>query len=80
MTRGPQNPLQEGQELIGILDTDDLLDDEDESGPFEGTTALGVQMEDLPVAPWDQLIAAVDREFLPLEAASPWVVPRFRAR
>jgi len=78
MTRGSQSPLHEGQELIGILDTDDddLLAEEDE--PDDETVAAH---SDVPaIAPWDQLIAAVDREFLPYDAASAWTAPRFRTK
>jgi hypothetical protein len=65
-----QSPLQEGQELIGILEVDeDLLQgegDEDEDGPHDET--VDPDRDPAPSAPWDQLIAAIDREFLPLGA------------
>ena len=79
MNRGAQSPLQEGQELIGILETDDdLVEDDDESEDDHG---VATRHDDDPAgAPWDQLIAAVDREFLPHETLTPWVAPRFRAK
>jgi hypothetical protein len=66
--------LQEGQELIGILDTDDdLLEDDEE----DEDDVVATRHDDASTdAPWDQLIAAVDREFLPHEAATPWTAPR----
>ena len=78
MTRGPRRPLQEGQELIGILEIEaDLLDVDHESEP-EIAAATG---KEAPAgAPWDQLIAAVDRDFLPDEAARSRTISRFRGR
>jgi len=73
MTRGPQRPLQEGQELIGILDIED-----DEREPDDAAIATG--MGTPTGAPWEQLIDAVDREFLPEKGAPGRGVPRFRAR
>jgi hypothetical protein len=79
MNRGSQSPLQEGQELIGILDTDDeLVEDADEN---QDDDVVATRHDDDPAtAPWDQLIAAVDREFLPHETATPWAAARSRAK
>ena len=79
MNRGSQSPLQEGQELIGILETDDdLVEDDDEN---QDDDVVATRRDDDPAgAPWDQLIAAVDREFLPHETATPWATPRSRAK
>jgi len=78
MTRGPRRPLQEGQELIGILDMEgDLFGGGHES---EADSAAEAGKEAPAGAPWDQLIAAVDSDFLPHEGGTARGAPRFRAR
>ena len=76
MTRGPRRPLQEGQELIGILDIEGeplVVDHDSEPDIAAAKEAPGG-------APWDQLIAAVDSDFLPNEGARSRTIARFRGR
>lgn len=63
----PQPLLEEGQELIGILEVDEDLLEDDEVEPDDDED-VAADREPPAGAPWDQLIAAVDREFLPLHA------------
>jgi hypothetical protein len=73
MNSRQEHPLQEGQELIGILETDQP-DDDDHGEPSDDELAMSAG--DPSGAPWNQIIAAVDREFLPLHATSPWILRR----